>query len=146
MKITSPKFQNGEHIPYQYTCDGEGINPPIQIADVPENTMRLALIVEDPDAPVGMWVHWMIWNMPKDTQQIEEGRVPMGVIGLNSSSQNTWDPICPPSGEHRYFFKLFALDTLLDLEPLTANRKDLYDAISGHIIAKSELLGLYAKN
>jgi Raf kinase inhibitor-like YbhB/YbcL family protein len=145
MQLASNVFQNSEVIPQKYTCDGEYFNPPLTISDLPQDTKTLALIVEDPDAPVGLWVHWMIWNIPTNISEISEDWAPVGVVGKNSSNNNSWDDICPPNGEHRYFFKLFALDCGLDLDPETTTRDQFYQAMEGHVIEKAELLGRYSR-
>jgi Raf kinase inhibitor-like YbhB/YbcL family protein len=146
MQLASNVFQNDGLIPQKYTCDGEYINPPLTISDVPQNAKTLALIVEDPDAPVGLWVHWMIWNIPTNISEISEDWTPVGVVGKNSSNNNSWDDICPPNGEHRYFFKLFALNDELTLNAETTTRDQFYQAMEGHVIEKVELVGRYSRN
>lgn len=143
MQLTSTAFENNQEIPENYTCDGDMINPPLQISEVPETTKSLALIVEDPDAPVELWIHWIIWNIPTNTQEIPSGSNKIGTTGKNSSNNNSWDPICPPDKEHRYYFKLFALDTTLDLDPEKATRDDFYNAMEKHLIERTELMGRY---
>lgn len=145
MKVTSTSFENQGLIPSKYTCDGQGVNPPIEISDIPEGTDSLALIVEDPDAPNGLWIHWMIWNIPAENPNILEDSIPNGVVGKNSAGMNQWHVICPPSGEHRYYFKVFALDTILDINPDTATREDFYNAMKDHIVDQAELMGVYRK-
>jgi Raf kinase inhibitor-like YbhB/YbcL family protein len=143
MKIQSAVFEKDSIIPSKYTCDGKGVNPPLDIIDVPENAKSLALIVEDPDAPAGLWVHWLVWNMPpQDTEILADSR-PTGVIGKNSGNRNEWYYICPPIGEHRYFFKVFALDIELNLNPTSATREDFYNEMEGHIIEESQIMGRY---
>lgn len=146
MKITSSAFINNGVIPKKYTCDGEDVNPPLEFIDVPENTKTLALIVDDPDAPMGTWVHWVLYNISPDCRKIEENSVPKGAMeGINDFRKRTYGGPCPPSGTHRYFFKLYALDCVIDLKG-TVTKKDLEKAMDGHIIAKAELIGLYSRS
>lgn len=142
MKLSSPDFEHEGYIPEKFTCDGEDISPSLIIEDIPEGTKRLALIVEDPDAPAGTWVHWIVFNIHV-TDVIEEGEVP-GTLGLNDFRKLEYGGPCPPSGTHRYFFKLYALDTKLDLEE-GCRKKDLLKAMEGHILAEAELVGLYER-
>ncbi|RMG60990.1 MAG: YbhB/YbcL family Raf kinase inhibitor-like protein [Deltaproteobacteria bacterium] len=145
LKITSPAFGHMEMIPSRYTCDGEDVNPPLKIENPPEGTKSFALIVDDPDAPVGIWVHWVVWNIPGDVREIAEDSVPEGARqGRNDWGKNKYGGPCPPSGTHRYFFKLYALDTTLDL-PEGSTKSDLERAISGHVLGKAELIGLYRR-
>ena len=145
MTIESTAFKNEEEIPSKYTCDGEAINPPLTIKNVPENAKSLTLIVDDPDAPSGTWDHWILWNIPKEVMQIAEGSTPMGaVVGKNSSGENSYGPPCPPSGAHRYYFRLYALDTPLNLSS-NSNSDDLRGAMEGHILAEAELMGRYQR-
>ena len=145
MKITSPAFKNNSSIPLLYTCDGKNINPPLLISATPKETKSLALIVDDPDAPVGLWVHWIVWNIPPDAKEIKENSVPEGSIeGMTNFGKSGYGGPCPPSGEHRYFFKLYALDSELNIPP-TADKMALEDAMIGHVLEKTELLGLYSR-
>lgn len=144
IKITSPAFAEGEMIPRKYTCDGDDISPPLQISDVPENTKALALIMDDPDAPVGGWDHWIVFNIPASISQINEGEEPQGTTGKNSWGRTGYGGPCPPSGTHRYFFKLYALDTMLDLEQ-GASKKKILKAMEGHILAQGKLMGKYKR-
>jgi len=145
MKITSPAFEHNQSIPQKFTCDGDNVNPPLQFSDVPEGTKSLALIVDDPDAPVGLWVHWTAWNIKSDTTEITENAVPSGgVEGVTSFGNSGYGGPCPPDGEHRYFFKLYALDTELDLST-ESDKEDLEEAIVGHVLDKAELIGLYKR-
>jgi len=145
MTIESTAFKNEEEIPSKYTCDGEAINPPLTIKNVPENAKSLTLIVDDPDAPSGTWDHWILWNIPKEVMQIAEGSTPMGaVVGKNSSGENSYGPPCPPSGAHRYYFRLYALDTPLNLSS-NSNSDDLRGAMEGHVLAEAELMGRYQR-
>lgn len=143
MDISSPVFKANEMIPAKYTCDGIDVSPPIDISDIPEETKCLALIMDDPDAPVGTWVHWVAWNIPV-THHIKEDDV-HGVQGMNDFIQHRYGGPCPPSGTHRYFFKIYALDALLDL-PRSTKKIQLEKAMNEHIIGFGELVGLYKKN
>ncbi len=142
MKLSSLDFEHEGYIPEKFTCDGEDISPSLIIEDVPEGTKRLALIVEDPDAPAGIWIHWVVFNIHV-TDVIEEGEVP-GTQGINDFRKLAYGGPCPSSGTHRYFFKLYALDTKLDLEE-GCRKKDLIKAMEGHILAEAELIGLYQR-
>lgn len=146
MRITSKSFNDNSFIPKKYTCDGEDINPPLEFHEVPENTKTLALIVDDPDAPMGTWVHWIVYNINPECRLVEENSVPSGgILGLNDFGKLNYGGPCPPSGTHRYFFKLYALDCELELKG-RVTKKDLERAMEGHIIAKAELIGLYKRN
>jgi Raf kinase inhibitor-like YbhB/YbcL family protein len=146
MLLNSPAFTHEGAIPQKYTADGDGINPPLKIQYVPNDAKSLAIIVEDPDAPGGTWTHWLIWNIPTTTTlEITEGVAPTGVVGKNSGGENSWYPINPPDGEHRYFFRLFALDTELELDPQTATPEEFHNAVEEHTLAKTELMGKYHK-
>ncbi|MBR9676329.1 YbhB/YbcL family Raf kinase inhibitor-like protein [Candidatus Woesearchaeota archaeon] len=142
-KITSPSFNNNELIPKKYSCDGEDVNPELIISGTPEDTTSLVLIVNDPDAPMGTWVHFVVWNI-KPTESIEEDSVP-GVVGLNDFGRRSWGGPCPPSGTHRYYFKLYALSEELSID-VNSQKKDVEKAMQGLIIAKTELVGLYEKS
>jgi Raf kinase inhibitor-like YbhB/YbcL family protein len=145
LALSSPAFQQHGIIPVQYTCDGKNISPPLTIAGVPPEAKTLALIVHDPDAPGGNWDHWLLWNIPSDTKQIEEGQVPAwAVAGMNDFKQQAYGGPCPPSGTHRYIFTLAALDSPLRLSS-GARRQALEQAMDGHIIAKTELIGVYRR-
>ncbi len=149
MQITSTQFKNGERIPSKYTCDGERVSPPLVFEGVPQNAVSLVLIVEDPDVPQyvredGMWNHWLVWNMSPETQGITEGGVPVGTIGINTSGRHDWTPPCPPDREHRYFFRLYALDVVLDLER-DSSKAELLRAIEGHMLEQAELMGRYKR-
>jgi Raf kinase inhibitor-like YbhB/YbcL family protein len=142
LKITSDAFEPGGHIPSRYTCDGADVNPSLQIAGIPEKTKSLAIIVDDPDAPAGNWVHWVVWNIPV-TNLILENSVP-GNEGMSDFGKRHYGGPCPPSGEHRYFFKVYALDTELLLTS-TSTKYDLENAITSHLLAKGELMGVYKR-
>lgn len=143
LKVSSAVFQNDGLIPSKYTCDGININPPLDIKNIPVESKCLVLIMDDPDAPVGTWVHWVVWNIPV-THHIKENEI-HGTEGINDFQQHHYGGPCPPSGTHRYFFKLYALNALLDL-PATSNKIQLEKAMSEHIIAFGELIGLYKRN
>ena len=145
MKLTSSEFSNDGAIPSEYTCDGSNINPQLSISDVPSNAKSLALIMDDPDAPVGVWDHWVVYNIPASTKEIPKGKEPQGTAGRNSGGRSGYVGPCPPSGTHRYFFKLYALDTTLNL-PEGLTKKDLEKSMQGHIIAKAELMGTYKRS
>jgi len=158
MKLTSSAFANEGKIPVLYTCDGGNIHPPLAIAGVPVGTKSLALIVDDPDAPSGTFTHWVIWNIHPDTAMIADGAVPeKSQEGTNSAGQVGFFPpcppelrsgdcgrACPPSGQHRYFFTLYALDATLGLDG-KATKTDVEKAIAGHVIAQSLLVGMYGR-
>ena len=143
MELTSSAFQYGDYIPTLYTCDSMGISPPLSISEIPAGTVSLALILDDPDAPSGDWVHWLVWNIDPGTTAIPQDSVPAGAIqGKTSSGAQSYGPPCPPSGTHRYFFKLYALDTSISL-PASSGKTQLVSAMQGHIITSAELMGLY---
>ena len=142
MKLTSPAFTHQAIIPQKYTCQGKDISPPLTISDIPEGAISLALITDDPDAPMGTWNHWLIWNI-KPTKEIKEDSAP-GTQGKNSWGRNNYGGPCPPRGKHRYIFKLYALDSKLDL-PVGATKSELEKAMVGHILEQTELLGSYQK-
>lgn len=146
MKISSPNFSNNEFIPVDFTCDGKDINPEIHINEIPENALSLVLIVDDPDAPMGVWTHWTVWNIAPQTKIIKQGSLPEGAVeGITSFGKTGWGGPCPPQGKpHRYFFKIFALDKKLDLSS-SAFRNDLEKAMEGHILDKAEFFGLYKR-
>ena len=143
LNISSIAFKADEMIPLKYTCDGVNISPPLDIKYIPEEAKCLALIVDDPDAPIAVWVHWVVWNIPV-THHIKENEV-HGTEGINDFQQHHYGGPCPPSGTHRYFFKVYALDALLDL-PANTKKPQLEKAMSEHIIAFGELIGLYNRN
>lgn len=142
MKLTSPEFENNSFIPKKFTCRGENVNPALEIKNIPEGTRMLALIVDDPDAPSGSWVHWVVFNMPV-VSRIKENSAP-GTQGVNDFGKARYDGPCPPLGTHRYFFKLYALDTEFDLQE-GADKQTLEDSMQGHILARAELIGLFKK-
>ena|ERR1700690_2950940 len=141
LTIKSPSFTHNSPIPKKYSCDGEETNPALTIEGAPKESKSLSLVMDDPDAPHGTFDHWVVWNIPSSTTKIAENSVP-GTEGLNSARQNGFMGPCPPSGTHRYFFKVYALDTELSLGAKSTKR-DLEKAMQGHILAKGELIGLY---
>jgi Raf kinase inhibitor-like YbhB/YbcL family protein len=142
MKLTSPEFKHGADIPKKFSCKGSDINPELHIEGIPPESKSLALIVDDPDAPGKTFVHWVVFNMPlKD--KIGENSVP-GLQGMNDFGNINYGGPCPPSGAHRYFFKLYALDKELDLQE-GATKQDVEQAMQGNILAECELMGLFAK-
>jgi len=142
IKIISSAFKNNERIPSKYTCDGIDVNPPLKFQNIPNGTKSLALIVDDPDAPMGTWIHWIVWNI-NPTEEINEATVP-GIEGINDFNKTSYGGPCPPLGIHRYFFKIYALKTKLDLNS-NARKRDLEEAMEGKIIAKGEIMGLYSR-
>ena len=142
MKLSSSAFKDGEVIPSKFTCDGENCNPALHIEEIPPKAKSLALIIDDPDAPAGTWVHWVVFGIPL-LQDIREKSVP-GKLGQNDFGKNAYGGPCPPSGTHRYFFKLYALDIIPTLPEGTA-KGTLEKAMKGHILAKAELIGLYSR-
>lgn len=150
MKIKSSAFEHNEAIPSEYTCEGLDVNPPLEFHDIPGGTVTLALIVEDPDVPKnlrpdGMWDHWVVFNMPKNTLKIAQNTTPPGIQGRNTSNGIGYTGPCPPDRKHRYFFKLFALDTTLSLSK-GCSKKDLEEAMKGHVIESAEMIGTYVKH
>ncbi len=143
LKVKSSAFQHNEPIPKKYSCDGEETNPPITIEGTPKEAKSLALVMDDPDASSGTFDHWVVWNIPPSTTKIAENSSP-GTEGLNSARQVGYASPCPPSGTHRYFFKVYALDTELKLSAKSTKR-DLEKAMQGHILARGELIGLYRR-
>ncbi|MBW2989958.1 YbhB/YbcL family Raf kinase inhibitor-like protein [Candidatus Woesearchaeota archaeon] len=142
MKLRSDDFEEGGMIPSKFTCQGENINPHLAWLDVPEDAKSFALIVDDPDAPAGTWVHWLVKDIPADAREIKPDSIP-GAEVLNSFGKEGYGGPCPPSGVHRYFFKLYALD----VESFEAEGKaDFYKKAEEHKIAKAELMGRYEKS
>jgi Raf kinase inhibitor-like YbhB/YbcL family protein len=145
LRISSPAFGDNQEIPAKYTCEGEDVSPQLKIENVPAGTKSLALLVEDPDAPNGLWVHWAVWNINPNIGTIAEHAEPReSVIGKNSWGHNAYGGPCPPSGTHHYHFKLYALNAVLEL-PGSATRAELTEAMERHILAEAMLTGLYAK-
>ncbi|OGE81666.1 MAG: phosphatidylethanolamine-binding protein [Candidatus Doudnabacteria bacterium RIFCSPHIGHO2_01_FULL_43_23] len=146
MKIQSSVFENNQNIPKKFTCDGADISPPLKIFGVPKNAQSLALIVDDPDAPGGTFVHWTMWNIPVEILEIQEGVTPAESIeGITSFGTTGYGGPCPPSGIHRYFFKIYALEDKLNLSD-DADKSQLFEAMKGRILDEAELVGLYKRN
>jgi len=150
LKIESSAFKEGELIPSNYTCDGRDISPPLKWGDYPEGTASLVLISDDPDAPVGTWVHWVVYNIPPAVKEFAEN-VPSSQILENGAIQGTNDfgrigygGPCPPSGTHRYYFKLYALDTMLNIAP-GATKNQVVEAMKDRVIAETQLMGRYKR-
>jgi len=156
IKITSPAFAEGEMIPKKYSCDGERVSPPLKWENIPEDAKSLVLISDDPDAPAGTWVHWVVYDMspsinelPEDIPTVEllediEGLNLTGKQGVNSGHRIGYQSPCPPYGTHRYYFKIFALDTMLNLKP-GASKKKVLKTMEGHITAQGQLMGKYKR-
>lgn len=140
--VSSPAFTAYGEIPKTYTCDGDNVNPPIEINGIPPNAKSLALIVDDPDAPIGTWTHWLVWNIPV-THQIRSNHI-HGEEGRNDFQRNRYDGPCPQAGKHHYRFKVYALDTALSLSG-KSRQTDLEKAMAGHILAFGELIGTYQR-
>ena len=145
MKLNSPVFENGGDIPSKYTCQGDDISPELLISDVSEKAVSLILIMDDPDAPNGMWDHWVVFNIALNTTKISEGQEPPGVVGKNSWENTVYGGPYLPSGTHRYFFKLYALDIELDL-PQGSSKSEVESAMEGHVLENVELVGKYQKS
>ncbi len=149
MKLSSREFDHNSIIPPKYTCDGENINPPLQISNIPSGTKSLVLIMDDPDVPKrlredGMWDHWIVFNIPPDTHTIPEGKEPPGIHGKGTAGNLYYYGPCPPDREHRYFFKLYALDKELGLKE-GASKNTVENEMSGHILEQTELIGRYER-
>jgi len=148
--VTSSAFKEGGMIPAKYTCDGQGISPPLKWEQIPQGTKSFALISDDPDAPAGIWVHWVMWNIPAEANGLPENVRPAEELsdgskqGVNDSREIGYGSPCPPSGTHRYYFKIYALDTMLNL-PARATKGDLLAAMEGHILAEGSLMGKYQR-
>ncbi len=149
MKLTSSMFTHNGKIPSKYTCDSDNISPPLAIADVPAGAKSLTLIMDDPDVPKnlredGMWDHWVVFNIPTNTTDIHEGKEPVGIHGSGTAGNLSYFGPCPPDREHRYFFKLYALDTELNLAE-KSTKQQVEAAMEGHILQQAELIGLYER-
>lgn len=142
LAVKSIAFSHGGYIPPRYSCEGENINPPLEISDLPKETASLAIIMEDPDAQKSTFTHWVVWNI-EPHEPIAENSVP-GISGNNSSGKTGYTGPCPPSGSHRYFFRIYALNTHLNLEP-GSGKNALQTAMQGHMLASGELMGHYKK-
>src|ERR1043165_5068066 len=143
LRVYSPVFGDEGNIPMKYTCEGDNINPPLSINELPPDTKSMAIIVEDPDSPSGTFDHWVIWDIEPQTNIAENFMG--GVQGKNGKQKTGYTGPCPPSGIHRYYFKVYALDTKLEL-PNAESKKSLLDAMRGHIIAGGEIMGKYSKS
>ena len=150
IKITSSAFENGGMIPAKYTCDGADVSPPLQWETVTEGTRSIALICDDPDAPMGTWVHWVLFNMPAEANELAENipaeeTLPNGAMqGVSDFGRIGYGGPCPPGGTHRYFFKVYALDTKVDLQA-GADKRQLLKAMEGHILSQGQLIGKYKR-
>jgi Raf kinase inhibitor-like YbhB/YbcL family protein len=152
LQLTSSAFAHGKKIPSKYTCDGENISPPLQFHGIPTQAKSLVLIMVDPDIPLAakekfnieQWDHWSVFNIPPATKGIAEGAKPTGEEGANTRGNNGYGGPCPPDREHRYFFTLYALDTMLSLPP-GATRAQIEHAMHGHVVEKTELMGTYVR-
>lgn len=144
MKLTSLAFQNNQRIPAQYTCDGANDSPPLTISDIPAGAKSLALIMDDPDSPTGVWDHWVVFNISPGTLEIPEASEPGGVQGKTTFGELGYGGPCPGSGEHRYMFRLYALDTQLDLKE-GASKAEIENVMQGHIFAQAQLMGRYQR-
>ena len=152
LQLTSDAFATGQSIPAKYSCIGKNISPALAWTEPPTGTQSLALIVDDPDAPMGTWVHWVLFNIPADMRSLQEDLPVTGknvdpnaiYVGKNSSGSTSYQGPCPPSGTHRYFFKLYALDTAISLLP-GATKDQLLKEMEGHILAQTELMGTFSK-
>ena len=151
IQITSSAFTEGSMIPKQHTCDGKNISPPLVWTGIPDNARSLVLIADDPDAPSGTWVHWVVFNIPATVKELPEGIAPVetlptgGTQGKSSFGKTGYGGPCPPSGTHRYFFKVYALDTELNLRS-ASTKGDVVKAMDGHVIAQGQLMGTYKRS
>jgi len=143
LRVSSPAFKPDGNIPSRYTCEGEDINPPLDIKQIPAEAKSMVLIIEDPDAPMGTWLHWLVWNIPI-VHRINENEVP-GDQGLNDFGKIEYGGPCPPSGIHRYYFNVYALDDLLDL-PEGSSKSEVEAAMQNHIIANGQVMGVYQRS
>ena len=145
MQVSSPMIRHGQPIPEKYTCEGEDINPQITVLGAPEKTKSFAVIVDDPDAGNKTWNHWIMWDIPPEFSSISENSVPVGAVqGKQSFGNYKYEGPCPPSGEHRYFFKVFALNNMLKL-PEDTSKTELLNYIDENLIEKAEFYGIYSK-
>jgi Raf kinase inhibitor-like YbhB/YbcL family protein len=151
IEVTSSAFEEGQMMPAEYTADGRNISPPLEWSAVPQGTKSIALINDDPDAPMGTWVHWVLYNMPPDVTSLEENILPQETLA-NGAQQGTTDfgrigygGPAPPSGTHRYYFKVYALDSMLDL-PTGATKSEVEAEMEGHMLASGQLMGKYSRS
>jgi Raf kinase inhibitor-like YbhB/YbcL family protein len=145
LKVSSPTFKNEGEIPSEFTCDGLDLSPPLSITDVPKETLTLSIIMDDPDAPMGTFTHWVVWNIPSNKTQFTKGEKFDFVQGRTSFGTTGYGGPCPPSGTHRYFFRIYALDIKLDLRQ-GSNVKDLQTAMLEHVLAEATLMGRYSRS
>ena len=150
MHLTSPAFEDGGKIPSEYTCDGKNMNPELHISGVPANAKALVLIMDDPDVPESvrkdkMWVHWIVFNIPPNETLIPKDTQPSGTSGINTGGELNYQGPCPPDREHRYFFKLYALDAALNL-PRGATKAEVEQAMKNHLLDHTQLMGKYERN
>ncbi|HEX9122137.1 MAG TPA: YbhB/YbcL family Raf kinase inhibitor-like protein [Actinomycetota bacterium] len=143
MQLTSSAFEDQGFIPARYTCDGSDVSPPLTVRDVPADAVTLVLVMDDPDAPGGVWDHWVAYDIPTDAE-IPEAVTSLGTPGKNSSGRAGYGGPCPPSGTHRYYFSVYALDTRLGLAP-GADKAEILNALSGHVLAEATLMGRYRR-
>ena len=145
LKVTSGAFPDGGKIPKKYTCDNSDVSPPLRIENLPKAVKSLALIVDDPDAPGRTWTHWLLWNIDPKATEIREDSVPQNAVqGTSDFGSARYGGPCPPSGEHRYYFKAYALDIVLSL-PSSARKAAVEKAMAGHIVAQGSLMGTYSR-
>lgn len=145
MKLESEDFEEGKSIPKEFTCDGDDISPKLVFKDIPEEAKSLALIMDDPDAPGSTFVHWIVWNIPPDTKEILKGEKITYLQGRTGFGSKKYGGPCPPSGTHRYFFKLYALDTMLSLGE-ESTKAELKEAMEGHVVSEVSLMGTYQRS
>ena len=145
MKISSPVFSEGDVIPRKYTCDGEDLSPPLSWSGTPDGTQSLVMITDDPDAPAGIFVHWVLYNIHPDTSSLTEGVSGVGTPRLNDFGKSLYSGPCPPQGPaHRYFFKVYALDSPIDLQS-SATKSEVEKAMQDHVLAQGQLMGTYER-
>ena len=150
LTIKSSAFEEGGMIPSKYTCDGDDVSPPLSWEGIPEGTKSIALICDDPDAPMGTWVHWVLFNLPPDAKGLPEAVPPVAELengarqGTNDFRRLGYGGPCPPGGTHQYYFKLYALDTVLELHS-GATKADLLKAMEGHVLSEGQLMGRYSR-
>ena len=144
-RVSSPVFENNGTIPKKYGCEGENVNPSLKIERVPSGAKSIALVFDDIDAPRGTYVHWILWNIDPGTREIKENSIPEGAIqGVNGFKKRNYGGPCPPTRPHRYVFKIYVLDTLLNLHPNSA-KPDLEKAMEGHVLGQAQLKGTYKR-